>query len=49
MKFLRKRHVRLRRRKGMYESVFDVLVESGDQPESVPLPDSRPVTVTLSS
>jgi hypothetical protein len=47
LKFLRKRHKRLRRRRGMYESVFDTLVEShDDQPARLPLPDCRGFAVS---
>ncbi|HEY3626581.1 MAG TPA: hypothetical protein VGL00_09860 [Terracidiphilus sp.] len=42
LKFLRKRHRRLRRRRGMYESLFDTMVEArDDQTARVPLPNCR--------
>jgi hypothetical protein len=40
LKFLRKRHQRLGRRRGMYESLFDALIETReDEPARLPLPD----------
>jgi hypothetical protein len=39
MKFLRKRHDRLRKRSGLYESVFDVLVEDYDREARLPVPE----------
>jgi hypothetical protein len=40
LKFLRKRHRRLRRRRGMYDSLFDAMIEScDDEPGRLPLPD----------
>jgi hypothetical protein len=50
LRFLRRRHQRLTRRRGMYESLFDVLIEShDDEPARVPLPECRSVVVTSSS
>jgi len=47
LKFLRKQHKRLRRRRGMYEGVFDTLVEAqDDQPARLPLPECRSYAVT---
>jgi hypothetical protein len=44
LKFLRKRHRRLSQRRGMYESVFDALVEtSTEEPARLPIPDGLPV------
>ena len=41
LKFLRKRHQRLMRRRGMYESLFDTLVEAHDEePCRLPLPNA---------
>jgi hypothetical protein len=46
LKFLRKRHQRLMRRKGMYESLFDALIESHDDDRGrLPLPDCRGLAV----
>ena len=40
LRFLRKRHKRLTRRRGMYESLFDVLIEDHDEePARLPLPE----------
>ncbi len=39
LKFLRKRHDRLRKRSGLYESVFDVLVENYDREARLPVPE----------
>jgi len=49
LKFLRKRHDRMRKRSGLYESVFDVLVENRDEPDRLPMPVSRPIAINLSS
>ena len=47
LRFLRKRHKRLTKRQGMYESLFDVLVENhDDEPARVPLPECRPYAAT---
>jgi hypothetical protein len=43
LKFLRKRHRRLRRRRGMYEALFDRLAEAHDEePVRLPLPERSP-------
>ena len=40
LRFLRKRHKRLTRRQGMFESLFDVLIEDhNDEPVRLPLPE----------
>lgn len=50
LRFLRKRHKRLTKRHGMYESIFDVLIENhDDEPAGVPLPACRPYPVTSTS
>lgn len=47
LRFLRKRHQRLTKRHGMFESLFDVLIENhDDQPARVPLPEYRRMAVT---
>jgi hypothetical protein len=47
LKFLRKQHKRLRRRRGMYEGVFDTLIETqDDEPARLPLPEYRGYAVT---
>ena len=52
LKFLRSRHEKLRRRRGLYGSLFDALMETReDEPSRLPLPDRRrtPVVVTAST
>ena len=47
LKFLRKRHHRLTRRKGLYDSLFDVLIESPDDEISgLPFPECQGVVVS---
>jgi len=44
LKFLGKRHQRLQRRRGMYDSLFETLIEGrDDEPARLPLPECRPV------
>ena len=50
LKFLRSRHEKLRRRRGLYGSLFDALLETGDEePACLPVPDFRRVPVIVSS
>lgn len=50
LKFLRRRHKRLMKRQGMYESLFDVLIEDHeDEPARLPLPECRSFAVTPTS
>lgn len=50
LKFLRKRHERMRRRRGLYESVFDVLVENHDHESArLPAPECGVCAVTSTS
>ena len=47
LKFLEKRHKRLGRRRGLYESVFDTLIEDrDDEPARLPLPECRGFVVS---
>lgn len=49
-KFLRRRHKRLMKRQGMYESLFDVLIEDhDDEPARLPLPECRSFAATQTS
>ena len=42
LRFLRRRHQRLRRRRGLYEGVFDALVEGAEEKAGqVPMPEAR--------
>ena len=50
LKFLEKRHKQLGRRRGLYESVFDTLVESHDDEHAqLPLPECRCVPLAVTS
>jgi hypothetical protein len=50
LKFLRSRHQKLAGRKGMFASLFDVLVESSDEePCRLPLPEWRSAPLAISS